>query len=142
MKDPLYVEVIAFAPTAFYHCTHCEVAWREMGMSNQSHREQVTSSLPQDLAQDYQKVSDWVREIFRNYQERVVVKVIDAASAEGLWKSLRYGMRRYPVVIVDRKARFSRDELGAARQELAQLLESPQVEKIGESELKKGGVNR
>jgi hypothetical protein len=31
MERPLLVEIIAYAPTAFYHCTHCEVAWREMG---------------------------------------------------------------------------------------------------------------
>jgi hypothetical protein len=123
MDDPLTVEIIAYAPTAYYHCTHCEVAWREMGVSNKFHQEQVESSLPSDLAQDYQLVSDWVREVFRKYNDRVVVKVIDAASAEGLLKSLRYGLRRYPGVIVDRKARFSGDEFQAASQEIARRLE-------------------
>ena len=50
MEQPLLVEIIAYAPTAFYHCTHCEVAWREMGASNRIHEEQVESSLPEDMA--------------------------------------------------------------------------------------------
>ena len=29
IKKPLLVEIIAFAPTAYYHCMDCEVAWRE-----------------------------------------------------------------------------------------------------------------
>ena len=51
MKAPLLVEIVAYAPTAFYHCTHCEVAWREMGVSNRIHEEQTLNSLPADLAQ-------------------------------------------------------------------------------------------
>ncbi len=46
MSKPLLVEIIAYAPTAFYHCTHCEIAWREIGMSNQAHKEQLQNSLP------------------------------------------------------------------------------------------------
>ena len=36
MTKPLLVEIIAYAPTAYYHCTHCEVAWREMGATNRT----------------------------------------------------------------------------------------------------------
>src|SRR5512135_7921 len=86
MDKPLLVEIIAYAPTAFYHCTHCEVAWREMGASNRIHEEQVESSLPADIAKEYEAVSDWVKEIFGKYCDRVVVKVIDAASIEGVYK--------------------------------------------------------
>src|SRR5688500_7655413 len=103
---PLLVEIIAYAPTAFYHCTHCEVAWREMGATNRIHEEQVESSLPQDLLQEYQVVSDWVKELFRVHCDRVVLKVIDAASLEGVYKSLKYNARRYPAVIVNGKSKF------------------------------------
>lgn len=107
MAEPLLVEIIAYAPTAFYHCTHCEVAWREMGASNRIHEEQLESSLPEDIAREYATVSDWVKEIFRTYCDGIVVKVIDAASIEGVYKSLRYHARRYPAVIVDRTSRFT-----------------------------------
>ncbi len=127
MAEPLLVEIIAYAPTAYYHCTHCEVAWREIGVSNHLHEEQVNSSLPVELARDYQAVSDWVRELFRRYCDGVVVKVIDAASFEGVVKSLRYGVRRFPAVIVAREARYSGDTtqvLQSAATEVDRRLES------------------
>jgi hypothetical protein len=101
------VEIIAYAPTAFYHCTHCEVAWREVGVSNHVHDEQVNASLPADLALEYQAVSDWVHEVFRRHCDAVVVKLIDAASLEGVAKSVRYHVRRFPAFIIGREARFS-----------------------------------
>ncbi len=101
MEKPLKVEIIAFAPTAFYHCQHCELVWSHTGFSQGVHEEQLQSGLPEDLQREYAAVSDWVRQLFARYCDRVVIQVIDAASLEGLWKSLRYGVRRYPAVIVD-----------------------------------------
>ncbi len=123
MEKPLEVEILAYAPTAFYHCTHCEVAWTETGRMQRVHEEQLESSLPSDLMQDYRAISDWVREIFRVHCDRVVVKVIDAASIEGFYKSLKYGTRRFPVVIVNGEARFSgRGALASASEKIANLL--------------------
>lgn len=127
MSEPLLVEIIAYAPTAFYHCTHCEVAFREMGKSDRVHEEQLESSLPDDLAQDYLAVSDWVKEMFRVHCDRLVIKVIDAASIEGVYKSLRYNARRYPAVIVNRRSRFiDRDSLESAANEINRILAQPE----------------
>ena len=127
MNKPLLVEIIAYAPTAYYHCTHCEVAWREMGATNQIHEEQTESSLPPDLMQEYQTVSDWVKEMFREYCDAIVLKVIDAASIEGVYKSLKYKARRYPAVIVNGTARFLGSQmLPAASEEIAHQLATGQ----------------
>ncbi len=124
MEKPLLVEIIAYAPTAFYHCTHCEVAWREMGATNRIHEEQTESSLPPDLIREYQAVSDWVQQIFQKHCDHVVVKVIDAASLEGVYKALRYNAHRYPAIIIDQKARFAgTQKLEAAADEISHLLE-------------------
>ena len=123
MAQPLLVEILAYAPTAFYHCTHCEVAWREMGVDNRIHDEQTSSSLPSDLLQDYQIISDWVRDIFHRHCDRVLVKVIDAASLEGFFKTLRYHAHHYPVVVLDRKIRFERSELEEASLAIDRRLE-------------------
>ena len=125
LDKPLLVEIIAYAPTAYYHCTHCEVAWREMGATNRIHEEQLESSLPVDLIKEYQTVSDWVQEMFRVHCDAIVMKVIDAASVEGFYKSLRYNARRYPAVIVNRKSRFLGSEmLSSASDEIARQLAS------------------
>ena len=123
MKEPLLVEIIAYAPTAFYHCTHCEVAWREMGASNRIHEEQMESSLPRDLINEYQAISDWVQEAFRVHCDRILVKVIDAASLEGFYKSLKYNARQYPAIIIEQKARFMGSRtLQSAADEISRLL--------------------
>jgi hypothetical protein len=127
MDEPLLIEIIAYAPTAYYHCTHCEVAWREMGVDNRIHDEQVTRSLPSDLTQDYQQISNWVEDLFRRYCDRVVLKVIDAASLEGFVKSLRYGIHGYPTVIVDHRSRFTKDALTRAGEQVARLLGEGQL---------------
>ncbi len=128
MGQPLMVEIIAYAPTAFYHCTHCEVAWREMGATNRIHDEQIESSLPADLIQEYQVLSDWVQTIFRIHCDRVVVKVIDAASLEGFYKALKYNAHRYPAIVIARKARFvGTRRLEAATDEIARLLDGKPV---------------
>lgn len=125
MENPLLVEIIAYAPTAYYHCTHCEVAWREMGATNRIHEEQAESSLPEDLMNEYQLVSDWVREMFRVHCDAIVLKVIDAASMEGFYKSLKYNARRYPAVIVNGKSRFLGSQmLSAASEEIVHQLTS------------------
>jgi len=123
MDQPLLVEIIAYAPTAYYQCTHCEVAWREMGAPNRIHEEQMQSSLPEDLIREYEIVSNWVKEMFRVHCDRIVLKVIDAASIEGFYKSLKYRARRYPAVIVNGQARFLGSQmLLSASQEIAQQL--------------------
>ncbi len=124
MSEPLLVEIIAYAPTAFYHCTHCEVAWREMGATNRIHEEQVESSLPEDLLLEYQVVSDWVNELFRVHCDRIILKVIDAASFEGVYKSLKYNARRYPAVIVGKSRFLGSQMLPEASEEIANQLQS------------------
>lgn len=129
MSEPLLVEIIAYAPTAYYHCTHCEVAWREMGATNRIHEEQMESSLPVDLIEEYETVSNWVRDLFRQHCDGIVLKVIDAASVEGFYKSLKYNARRYPAVIVNHKTRFLGSQmLSAASAEIAHQLASRPAE--------------
>jgi hypothetical protein len=115
--EPLLVEIVAYAPTAFYHCTHCEVIWQQTGFSAGVHEEQVRSALPPDLMNDYQTVSDWVRHLMEVHGPRVAIRVIDAASLPGVWKTARHGLRRYPAVLVGGR-RFEASDFAGAEQEI------------------------
>jgi hypothetical protein len=119
---PLQIEIVAYAPTGFYHCTHCEVVWKETGFSAGVHEEQVQSALPPDLLHEYQAVSDWAHHLLKTYGDQVLVKVIDAASAEGMWKSIRHGLGRYPAVMVGGQGRFIGPNFAAAEAEIARQL--------------------
>jgi len=101
---PLRVTVITYAPTVFRHCQHCEVAFEGMGLGERIHRAEARDALPTDLALEFQGVSDWVHALIERHGSRLAIDVVDAASIEGFWRSLRHGVRRYPAVIVDGRA--------------------------------------
>jgi hypothetical protein len=98
---PVSIQVITYAPTVFYHCQHCELTFQEMGIGERLRRREAAEALPDDLAREYQAVSDWVHELLRRHGARIRVDVLDAASIRGFFASLRHRVGRYPAVIVD-----------------------------------------
>ncbi len=115
-QKPLLVEIIAFAPTQFFHCQHCEIIWQQAGASERFHQETLESSIPQELQKEYADLSAWVLETVETYGGRVVFKVIDAASFEGLLKSARYGTRHYPAFVVNGKQKYIGTDFARAKQ--------------------------
>jgi len=53
------------------------------------------------LKEEYIKLSDWIRELSRTYEHRLLIKLIDAQSILGIYKSLRHWVRKYPTFIVE-----------------------------------------
>ncbi len=102
---PLMVQVIAYAPTQFFHCQHCELVWNQAEIEGvkKFHEDAMGTSIPPEMMKEYQALSDWVMDAVERYGGRVVFKVIDAASMEGLLKSVRYGVRKYPAVVINDK---------------------------------------
>ncbi len=113
---PLMVEVIAYAPTQFYHCQHCEVVFEHADVSGikKAHKDILETSIPPDLMKDYQSLSDWIIGAAERFGGRVVFKVIDAASVEGLLKSVRYGVRKYPAVVIEGQEKQIGTDFGKA----------------------------
>ncbi len=102
---PLMVEVIAYAPTQYFHCMHCEVVFNEAEVEGvkKFHDDALKTSMPPEMMQEYRNLSDWVLKAVEHYGGKVVFKVIDATSMEGLLKSVRYGVRQYPAVVINGK---------------------------------------
>ena len=65
------------------------------------HREQIQSALPDDLAEEWHALSEWVLGLAQRYESRVTVRLVDVASMEGFFKSLFRRLRRYPAFIVN-----------------------------------------
>ncbi len=57
--------------------------------------------MPAEMMKEYQDLSDWILNAVERYSGRVVFKVIDATSVEGLIKSVRYGVRKYPAIVIN-----------------------------------------
>lgn len=95
------VDVVAYAPTVFFHCQHCELTFGHVGIGDRVHREEAREALPDDLLEQYRAVCDWLAGLRLRHGDRVQVRVTDAASIAGVWRSLRHRIRSYPAVVVD-----------------------------------------
>lgn len=98
---PVSVEVITYAPTAFFHCQHCELTFGRVGLAEKIRRDQAATSLPDDLGRDFEALADWASRLVGRYGPRIHFRVVDAASVEGVLHSLRHRVFRYPAVVVD-----------------------------------------
>ncbi len=62
---------------------------------------------PLELKEEYVKLSGWMRELSQRYKNRILIKVIDAQSILGVYKSLRHRVRKYPAFIVEGKETYT-----------------------------------
>lgn len=69
--------------------------------------ERDINEYPEDLKEDYLFLSNWIREIAQNYREKILIKVIDVQSLQGVYKSIRYRVGRYPTFIVNKKGKYT-----------------------------------
>ncbi len=116
--EPLRLEVIAPTLQGLGMCTGCELVMAEAGM-DESPAERALSEYPTEWQAEFQRLSDWVYDLAGRYGDRILIKVIDPQSPEGLLKSVRYRVRRYPTWVVNGKTRIA----GWDRQALEAALE-------------------
>lgn len=76
------------------------MTWQVAGVGQKVHREQLESGLPDDLAVEFHTLSQWARGLPERFGPRVTVKLVDAASIEGFFKSLFRRVSRYPAFVV------------------------------------------
>jgi len=97
--NPVLIEVIAPVLTDLRHCAHCEVLFSQTEVGWQVHREEL-DEYPQDLKEDFERLSAWLIELAHRYGDAVRIRLIDSQSLEGFLKSVRYWVRRYPAFII------------------------------------------
>src|SRR2546428_434616 len=119
LMRPVTVEVVAYTPTEFFHCMHCEVVWREGGIGQKIHAEQRASALPANLADEYAHLGAWAMDLADRYGERVRIQIVDAVSLEGVFKTLRYRLGKLPAIVVDGRERCDATDLERASELVA-----------------------
>jgi hypothetical protein len=117
---PIRLEVIAPTLQGLGMCTACELVLAEAGVG-QDPTERALDEYPQEWQDQVRRLTDWVYDLAGRYGDQILIKVIDPQSPEGLLKSVRYRVRRYPTWVVDGKTRV----VGWDRQALEAALERP-----------------
>lgn len=104
--EPKVLEIVSRVLTTFDHCSHCETIFDAAGVNVKFHKRDF-EEYPQDLQEEFSKLSDWIRELHRSYNQRLRITLIDAQSPAGILKSLRHFIREYPAFIMDGKKIYS-----------------------------------
>jgi hypothetical protein len=72
-----------------------------MGIRQKVQREMADTGLPDDLKQEFHQLSQWAGTLPGKFGPRVHLRLIDAASIEGFFKSLLRRFNRYPAFTVE-----------------------------------------
>jgi hypothetical protein len=97
--QPLDIEVVTHVTGSMIHCQHCQVFVDRAGVGGRVHQENL-QSYPEEFTRDWERVSGWVLDLAATFPGQLVIRITDAQSLRGLWKSLTRGVRRYPTFIV------------------------------------------
>jgi hypothetical protein len=105
MMRPIFLEIVTPVVTTYDHCRHCTPFFEQSGLQKQFDQKTM-NDYPEDLKEDFVRLSNWIRELCKLYQHRLLIKLIDAYSPVGFYKSLRHRIRKYPAFIVEKKETF------------------------------------
>lgn len=93
------VDVIAPVPEGWGLCRSCEVMLAEARLG-EAPPERGLDELPPEWQADFHRLSALIFELADRYRDRVLIRVYDPRSLQGLWKAVRHGVRRYPTFVV------------------------------------------
>jgi hypothetical protein len=102
MMKPLTVEVVSTLITAPGNFSHCELVLGEAGVKSRSSLQDI-ADYPAELREELARLNDWLAELCRLYRHRIRIRLIDAQSPLGIYKSLLHRIRRYPTFIIEKR---------------------------------------
>jgi hypothetical protein len=80
----------------------------------------ILNEYPEEVKEDYLYLSNWIREISQKYGPKILIKIIDAQSLQGIYKAIRHWVFRYPAFIINNKKKYvgkDKNQLDALLQE-------------------------
>jgi len=103
---PILLEIVTKVMTSFGQCRRCKILFDQAGFDHKLQQKEM-DEYPADLKEENTKLSDWIQELNGLYKHRLSIKLIDAPSPLGIYKSLRYRIRTYPTFIVEGKETYA-----------------------------------
>ncbi len=100
------VDVVSHVLTTFTHCSRCELLFDETEVGKKAIAEDL-EHYPEDLKEDFVRLSDSIRDLFKLYRHRIRIRLIDAQSPMGIYKSIIHRIRQYPAFVIENKDVYS-----------------------------------
>jgi hypothetical protein len=98
--NPVHIDVISPLPEGWGICLSCEMLMARANL-DQAPYERGLDEYPPEWQAEFQRLSDVVMDLSDRYQDKILIHIWDPRSLQGLLKSVRYWVRRYPTFIVE-----------------------------------------
>jgi hypothetical protein len=98
--NTVHVDVISPLPEGWGICLSCEMLMARANLDQAPH-ERGLDEYPPEWQAEFQRLSDVVLDLSTRYQDNILIQIWDPRSLQGLMKSIRYWVRRYPTFIVE-----------------------------------------
>ena len=96
------IEVVSRVLTTYGHCIRCEPIFLESGVGKKLKLEDM-DDYPEEFKEDSLRLSELICELYRIYRHRIRIRLIDAQSPVGIYKSLVHRFREYPTFVIEKK---------------------------------------
>lgn len=113
------LQVIMPIPTTYRQCLSCEVFSGDA--VGEKVRQEMAAEYPAEFLVEFERLMGWIDELSLRFGPSLQIRVVDPQSLEGLWKCLRYGVRRYPAFILPDGRKVVGWERAALEQALGEM---------------------
>lgn len=96
---PVQIDILAPLPEGWGLCLTCEAIISQAGIT-EAPPERALEGFPPDWQADFASLSGLVKQVAEKYGSRVLIRLFDPRSPQGMWKAVRCGARQYPVFLV------------------------------------------
>lgn len=93
------LDVISPLPEGWGICLSCEMLMARAHVDKAPH-ERGLEEYPPEWQEEFQRLSNVVFTLANRYNESILIRIWDPRSLQGMVKSIRYGVRRYPTFVV------------------------------------------
>jgi hypothetical protein len=97
--NTVHVDVISPLPEGWGICPSCEMLMARANLDQAPHQRGL-DEYPPEWQEEFQRLSDVVMDLSTRFQGSILIRIWDPRSLQGLIKSCRYWVRRYPTFIV------------------------------------------
>ena len=113
------LEVVSNFLTTYSNCSRCEVIFRESGLGKEANKGDI-QDYPAELKEEILKLSEGLGELKQLYKHRIDIRLTDAQSPRGIYKSLIHRLHQYPAFIIEKKDVY----IGWDRERIEELIDT------------------
>ena len=123
MIKPVQIDAYYPIPEGWGMCNPCELMMAQANVS-QAPQERGLDEYPAELIEEFQRFSATIYALAERYHDQVLIKVWDPHSLQGMMKSIRHAVRRYPTFIINGQVKLTGWDTATLDQQVQSAVES------------------